>query len=116
MNLNFRELRANLRKYLSLRYKHLITDKTLSYIKHAVTTAFIYSRLYSSHSWSIHPHRQTTRRKAMRWSVFLCSRHCILNADSTKTHSSSVLYSVFCWLEIVLSVVERKRNYGLVLL
>ena len=36
--------------------------------------------------------------KAVRRSVFLTKWHCILNADSTKTHSSSVTLQRFCRL------------------
>ena len=34
----------------------------------------------------------------MWWNVFLCIWYCILNADSTKTHSSSVTFERFCRL------------------
>ena len=36
--------------------------------------------------------------KAMQRSVFLCIWHCIFNADSTKTPSSSVTFQRFCRL------------------
>ena len=45
--------------------------------------------------------------KAVWRSVFLTIWHCILNADSTKTHSSSVTFWRFCRLGYLL---ETENN------
>ena len=71
--------------------------------RYFVYTYFVHHRISTSRKWfatrSGHSNRRNWRKKQRGW-VYFWLWHCMLNADSTKTHSSSVTFHFFCRLYV----------------